>query len=172
MTGKGRTFPDIIDRGESMQTRFLKLLLGLILIYIVGIIGMFNFQSLFQSQTCGEVTIRFEQKKNIPLQDVQQWMGTLSRVQCNKINVYRQENFIEVVLPYEDNVPLEPLLLNKSIARMGMPLQIMHSEIKPASVFDGQKWLLLGVLWIFLATGVYLIYLSIRPSNLQHQLKN
>lgn len=153
-----------------MQTRFLKLLLGFTLIYIVGIIGMFNFKPLFNSNTCGEIKIVFEQKGNIPLQEVRKWMGNLSHVQENKINVYRQENFIEVIIPYEKGNRLERLVLNKNIAHAGMPIQMIHSELKLFSMNVTTKLFMFGVLLMFLGGGIYFIAQSLSPNPFQNQV--
>lgn len=152
-----------------MKRRLLNFYMGMCLLYIVVLVGTVNCQALLNPNSYGEIKIVFEEKGNLPLQEVRKWMGNLCHVKKEKIEVYRREHRIEVIIPYVEGNRIDQLPFNKGILYSGMPIQMIHYE---RNLNFAWNFLVIAVLLTFTSGGIFLLVLSVKKDGFERQVLN
>lgn len=148
-----------------MHKRFLKFLIGLVLIYFVSLISVTNYDALFNASFHGRAKLVYGTTDSFDTKLLRQVVQNTVSVDENAIEFYKYRDKIEITYPYITSDDYESVV--RAIDSASTSLELISASALEASMTPSIRILFIILLGIILLLGFVMLCLSFMPTNLK-----
>lgn len=144
-----------------MHKRFLKFLMGLILIYLVSLISVTNFDALFNASFHGKAKIVYESTDEVDTKTLRKIITSNLSVDENDIEFYKYNEKIEITYPY---ISLDDYkIVVSAIESQNFSLRLISASAFEATITPMMRLLIIILLGAIMLLGFIMLCLSFLP---------